>query len=88
MELKFILYVHFVHGKFLDSGEFSWIFLNRRNGGKSRACNSIELCWISLKVEMVAGAGFEQVPRSFDFGELIFFVIGFVHSFVHRKRSV
>ena len=36
---------------------------------------------------MVAGAGFEQVPRTFDFSGLIFFVIGFVHWFVHRKKS-
>jgi hypothetical protein len=39
-------------------------------------------------VEVVAGAGFEQVPWSFDFSGLIFFIIGFVHGFVHEKRSV
>jgi hypothetical protein len=58
------IFVHgFIHGKFLDSGEFSWISLDRRNGGKARVFSSIGLYWISLKRKMVAGAGFE--PTTF-----------------------
>ncbi len=80
-------FVHgFVHEKFLASGGFCWISLDGRIGGKPLVCRLVGLYWISLKVEVVAGAGFEQVLRSFDFGGLIFFVIGFVHGFVHRKK--
>jgi len=35
------IFVHgFVHGKFLDSGEFCWISLDRRVGEKPVACRS------------------------------------------------
>jgi hypothetical protein len=57
-------FVHgFVHGKFLDSGEFGWISLDSQKAVKVVGCRLNGLYWISLKLCMVAGAGFE--PTTF-----------------------
>ena len=54
------IFVHsFVHEKTLDSADFGWIALEGRMAAKPLVCRLTRLYWISLKVEVVAGARFE-----------------------------
>ena len=56
----------FVHGKFLDSGEISWISLERGMAMKPLVRRIIGLYWISLKVEWLRGLDLNQRPLGYE----------------------